>query len=76
MSFVSWLDERSSDFDEVLEVTVGLPGSSWSSSLGFVLSDDVSEEFSPSIVGNLLSSWEVSLFVGDGLVEETLDLVL
>lgn len=76
VALVGRLDERSSDLDEVLEVAVGLSSSARGGGLSLVLPDDVSEDLGPSVVGDLLAGWEVGLLLGDGLIEEALDLVL
>ncbi len=70
------LNERSSDFDEVFEVPVGLSGSAWSSGLSLVLPNDISEDFGPSVIGDFLTGSKIGLLLGDGFVEERLDLIL
>jgi len=76
VSFVRWFNEWSSHLDEVLKVSVLISGTTWSSSLCFVLSDHISKDLSPSFVGDSLTSSEVCLFFGDGLIEVSLQLIL
>lgn len=76
MSLVRWFNERSSNLEEVVEVSIVVSGTTRGSNLGSVLSDHVSEDLSPSLVGDGLARSQASVLLGDGLVEEGLQLIL
>lgn len=70
-----WFNEWSSHLNEVFEVSVLVSGSTWASSLCLVFSDNVSENLSPSVVGDSFTWSEASLLLGNSLIEEGLELI-
>jgi hypothetical protein len=73
---VRWFNKWSSNLNEVLEVSVLVSGTTWSSSLSLVLSDNISKNFSPSVIRDGFSGWKTGLLLGNSLIEEGLQLIL